>query len=244
MLRLLVVAKTHALAAHHPGGPAAGVSVLLHWAADRLGTRGEGPAARRTPQLRTAGAAGQDEVPVTSTQGTLGHDSKQPTGVQGREDDFGCLNGAPGRPSPSLPGPNIRTWYRRLAALVHPDKCRTVVPEAAAAEAFQFLQRGCEALLHEGQLRGGQGAHLGGRSGLGGNGMGRKRGRDGDGEEGWDGDGVEGEVDGEAWWEAWWDGGAAASRPSTCPTESDQEPELWGLSLQVGCTAGRHGSLL
>ncbi len=245
LLRLLVVAKTHTLAARHPAGTAAGVSALLHWAADRLGTRWVRPAARRTPHVRAVDMAGPHADLVPSAQHTLGHQSEKSTCIQGRNEDFRCLDGALGRPGPSLPAPEVRTWYRRLAALVHPDKCRTVVPEAAAAGAFQLLQRGCEALLHEVQHRGGpgQGTDLGGQSGLGGSGVGRKRGRgrdgDGDGEEGWDGDGVEAEGDGEAWWEAWWDGGAAAGRPTTCPTESDQEAELWGLSLQVGLTAER-----
>ncbi|GIL92425.1 hypothetical protein Vretifemale_19992 [Volvox reticuliferus] len=149
-------------------------------------------------------------------------------------------------PPPPLSISQVRSWFRRLAALVHPDKCRTThaVPDAIAASAFRLLQEGCDALmadLRREEERGGSG---------------RKRSREpwyggdfhrSDGSGGafgsWpsggdkEADNHEDDDDDDLW--------RAESRrcppsppyssggcfPSTCPTTQDEEPGLWDLSL-------------
>ncbi|GLI66853.1 hypothetical protein VaNZ11_010837 [Volvox africanus] len=147
-------------------------------------------------------------------------------------------------PPPPLSSSQVRSWFRRLAALVHPDKCRTThaVPDAVAASAFRLLQEGCDALIAD--LRReeeGRRDHSGG-----GGGGGRKRSREAcyDGGGGRRSDGGDKEADNDdddgdngVWWAEWRHGRQPPSYgsdwwfPSTCPTAQDEEPALWDLSL-------------
>ncbi|GLC37630.1 hypothetical protein PLESTM_000628600 [Pleodorina starrii] len=150
--------------------------------------------------------------------------------------------------SPPLSGGEVRRWFRRLAALVHPDKCRTsgVVPEHVAVSAFRLLQEGCDALVDE--LTEASAAAAGARK--------RARGawRSGGGTEyddaEWGVGGGKEENDGDdeaVWWAEWRScppspppsycgGGTAAAAagipPTSCPSEGDDEPRLWTLGLE------------
>ncbi|KAG2493511.1 hypothetical protein HYH03_008327 [Edaphochlamys debaryana] len=124
-------------------------------------------------------------------------------------------------------GRGARSWFRRLAALVHPDKCRKVVPEGLAMEAFRLLSEGCDTLAAEAERSGGARAHLK-----------RRRG----GSRSPDPYDMYGNVcvdepyddadEDAAWWGRWVDPWAGRAPPSTQPTAADEEPELWQLPLK------------
>lgn len=242
LLQLLAAAKVHACAASVDG---ASVAPVLRWAAEHQQQHQRRQQQQHGQQQRhgVSATTGTEEGPAPSRQ------PEQPPAAPA--DGAGASLGVGGHPGGSsgsiaLDADTVSRQYRRLALLLHPDKWGAAGrPEGlrdVASAAFRLLREGCQQLLPAPAPRQQRPP-------------GRKRPRQASARDDYDGndsssgsggsDGLRappssgewqlGDDDPDAWWQQWvFEGAAAVTRPTTCPSAGDEEPQLWAMQLQVG----------